>query len=181
MEQDYFFLYKEDALSFTTSMVAMLKVSIAIESDLYYDMCLNAKFLELSDEFKAKLGWMIGNIYSRVGTTDWESIMTAEQRKAMLSQELNSHCIIGQKNQIKALKKAMESQSETIRTKDDAIKFISEFHIETQYEQVMKVLEEIINTSSNDIPKIEKDRIIKTIRSRQILKTLLSQKSSADQ
>ena len=107
--------------------------------------------------------------------------MTAEQRKAMLSQELNSHCIIGQKNQIKALKKAMESQSETIRTKDDAIKFISEFHIETQYEQVMKVLEEIINTSSNDIPKIEKDRIIKTIRSRQILKTLLSQKSSADQ
>ena len=82
---------------------------------------------------------------------------------------------------IKALKKAMDSQSETIRTKDDAIKFISEFHIETQYEQVMKVLEEIINTSSNDIPKIEKDRIIKTIRSRQILKTLLSQKSSADQ
>lgn len=55
-EPDFFFLYKEDALNFPKSMVVYLKVSIALKSELHYDACLNAKRLELSDEFKAKLG-----------------------------------------------------------------------------------------------------------------------------
>lgn len=80
-EPDYFFLYKEDVLGFPKSMVAYLKVSIALKSELHYQTCLDAKRLELSDEFKAKLGWLVGNMYSRVGTTDWESKMTDKARK----------------------------------------------------------------------------------------------------
>lgn len=62
-------------------MVAYLKVSIPLKSGEHYDKCLKAKRIELADEFKAKLGWLIGDMYSRVGTTDWETIMTAQAKK----------------------------------------------------------------------------------------------------
>lgn len=98
-EPDYFFLYKEDVLDFPKSMVAYLKVSIALKSELHYQTCLDAKRLELSDEFKAKLGWLVGNMYSRVGTTDWESKMTDKARKQMIEDDINSRCVIGTKEQ----------------------------------------------------------------------------------
>lgn len=173
-ESDYFFLYKEGSLGFPNSMIASLKVSIALKSDLHYEKCLSAKVLELSDEFKAKLGWLVGNIYSRVGTTDWESIKTETERKDMLSDELKSHCITGEKTQIAALKKELKANADLVKTTDDALAFITNYHIESKYDQVIGVLEEIINTSSKNIPAEEKEILLKTIKSRTKLKTLLS-------
>ena len=123
-ESDCFFLYKDETLSFPESMVASLKVSIALKSERHYDVCLKAKVLELNDEFKAKVGWLVGNIYSRVGTTDWESVMTSKERKTMLSNELNAHCIIGTKGQIVALKEQLLKHAENVQSAEDATKFI---------------------------------------------------------
>lgn len=171
-ESDYFFLYKEDSLGLPNSMIASLKVSIALKSELHYEKCLSAKVLELSDEFKAKLGWLVGNIYSRVGTTDWESIKTESERKKMLSEELKSHCIAGEKNQIAALKKELEANH--VKSTDDVLTFIKNYRVESKYDQVIGVLEDIIKTSSKKIPDSEKELLLKTIKSRTKLKTLLS-------
>lgn len=124
-EPDYFFLYKEEALNFPESMIACLKVSIALKSKLHYEECLNAKVLELSDEFKAKLGWLVGNIYSRVGTTDWESKITLKQKADMLSDELSSYCVIGSKEQLSALKKALRENAPQLQTQEEMVDFIS--------------------------------------------------------
>lgn len=171
-EPDYFFLYKEDLLDFPESMIASLKVSIALKSELHYDACLRAKHLELSDEFKAKLGWLVGNIYSRVGTTDWESILTPPQRKSMLTEELQSHCIIGSKEQIRILKKELANNAESLQTQEAVANFILGCPIETPYDKMIKILEDVVRTSSNDIPQKEKETLIKTIKSRQALKVL---------
>lgn len=171
-EPDYFFLYKEDLLDFPESMIASLKVSIALKSELHYDACLSAKHLELSDEFKAKLGWLVGNIYSRVGTTDWESILTPPQRKSMLTEELQSHCIIGSKEQIRILKKELANNAESLQTQEAVANFILGCPIETPYDKMIKILEDVVRTSSNDIPQKEKETLIKTIKSRQALKVL---------
>lgn len=171
-EPDYFFLYKEDLLDFPESMIASLKVSIALKSELHYDACLRAKHLELSDEFKAKLGWLVGNIYSRVGTTDWESILTPPQRKSMLTEELQSHCIIGSKEQIRILKKELANNAESLQTQEAVANFILGCPIETPYDRMIKILEDVVRTSSNDIPQKEKETLIKTIKSRQALKVL---------
>lgn len=173
-EPDYFFLYKDGSLGLPNSMIASLKVSIALKSQLHYEKCLSAKVLELSDEFKAKLGWLVGNIYSRVGTTDWVSIITEPERKKMLSDELKSHCVIGEKVQIDALKNEIIANAEHVKTAEDAIDFIARCHIESKYDQVVGVIEEIINTSSNKIPPEEKEMLIKQIKSRSKLKALLS-------
>ena len=171
-EPDYFFLYKEEYLSLSESMVASLKVSIALKSELHYESCLSAKILELSDEFKAKLGWLVGNMYSRVGTTDWESIMTSANRTAMLDRELCEHCIIAPKEHIKALKKAFQEQSAQFQSQEDVNEFIANYPIRSQYDRFISIMEDIINSSGKRISQEEKERLLTTIKSRSALKAL---------
>ena len=173
-EPEYFFLYKEDALEFPESMVAYLKVSIALKSNEHYDKCLNAKRIELTDEFKAKLGWLVGNMYSRVGTADWDGIMSDQARRDMLNNDLNSMCIIGNKEQLKQLKKEFLEQKEFPLNHKEAVKFISNIVLKTKYDKVMDVIEEVIQTSSKKIPVEEKEKLLKSIRSRSALKTLIT-------
>jgi len=68
---EYFYLHEDAGMGFGESCVAFLRLSIAIKTKEHYETCLKAKILELDDTFKAKLGWLVGNIYSRVGTQDW--------------------------------------------------------------------------------------------------------------
>lgn len=68
---DYFYLHHDVSLDFVEPSVAFLRVSIALKSDLHYDDLLKCKVLELDENFQAKLGWLVGNLYSRVGTVDW--------------------------------------------------------------------------------------------------------------
>lgn len=172
-EPEYFFLYKEDALGFPESMVAYLKVSIALKSKEHYDKCLNAKRIELTDEFKAKLGWLVGNMYSRVGTADWEGIMSVNAKKNMLNKDLYSMCIIGKKEQLRELKEFMR-RTELPPGREEAAAFISDIHIKTKYDKVMDVIEDVIRTSSKKIPEEEKEKLLKAIRSRSALKTLIT-------
>lgn len=173
-EPEYFFLYKEDALDFPESMITYLKVSIALKSQEHYDKCLAAKKMELSDEFKAKLGWLVGNMYSRVGTADWEGIMTAQERKEMLNNDLESKCIIGSKDQLKILKVELAKKSEMIHNHEEAASFVSDIYVQTKYEKAMSIIEEIFQTSSKKIPKEEKEILLNKIKSRTTLKTLIS-------
>ena len=39
----------------------------------HYSVLLSSRRGRLASEFEAKLGWMVGNIYSRVGVPDWLS------------------------------------------------------------------------------------------------------------
>lgn len=173
-ESDYFFLYKEDALEFPESMITYLKVSIALKSQEHYDKCLAAKKLELSDEFKAKLGWLVGNMYSRVGTADWEGIMTAQERKEMLNNDLASKCIIGSKEQLKTLKAKLTEKSEMIHNHEEAASFVSDIYVQTKYEKAMSIIETIFQTSSKKMPEEEKKKLLNAIKSRTALKSLLS-------
>lgn len=171
-EPDYFFLYKEELLNFPESMIASLKVSIALKSELHYDQCLSAKVLELSDEFKAKLGWLVGNIYSRVGTTDWESLLTSQERKDMLNEELKSHCIIALSEQIAALKDAFKKHAEQLESERDVVDFISNCHIKSQYDRAIEILEDIINSMGKEISQDGKEKLIRRIKNKATFKTL---------
>lgn len=172
-EPDYFFLYKEDALNFPKSMVVYLKVSIAVKSELHYDACLNAKRLELSDEFKAKLGWLVGNMYSRVGTTDWESKMTDKARRQMIEDEVNSRCVIGSKEQIRELKKKLNENPDALSSHDAAIECLASIIVKSKYEQVMDIIEEIFKSNCRNINSDDKDKLLNAIKSRSKIKTII--------
>lgn len=172
-EPEYFFLYKEQALDFPDPMVAYLKVSIALKSYEHYDKCLNAKKIELTDEFKAKLGWLVGNMYSRVGTADWQSSKTDEEKIENINKDIASKCVIGSKEQLNKLKIEIKTNSE-VYDHEVAAEYISGLDIKSKYDNAMEVIEDIINTSSKKIPLEEKENLIKKFKSRSTLKTLLS-------
>jgi hypothetical protein len=70
-EPGYFYLDSRDT-ALDVDCVAFLNLSIAIKTELHFQTCLDAKILQLNDTFQAKLGWLVGQMYSRVGTRDWE-------------------------------------------------------------------------------------------------------------
>ena len=68
---DYFYLHEELSLEISNRNCAFLALSVAIKSE-HYNLCLKAKIAQLKEEFSIKLGWLVGNMYSRVGTTEWD-------------------------------------------------------------------------------------------------------------
>lgn len=74
----YFFLEKQEDRGLPEDMCAVLPLSISIKAE-HYDECLNARLLQLDDAFQAKLGYLIGQQYSKVGTRDWDD--SAIERK----------------------------------------------------------------------------------------------------
>ncbi len=71
-EPGFFFLDAEGT-KLGNDGVAFLNLSIAIKSDLHLQTCVDAKILQLTDTFQAKLGWLVGQLYSRVGTQDMDA------------------------------------------------------------------------------------------------------------
>lgn len=70
-EDGFFFIRKDSHSLINKDMCVFLPLSVAIRNT-HYDHCLNAKIAQLDKIFQAKLGWQVGNIYSRVGTPDIE-------------------------------------------------------------------------------------------------------------
>lgn len=68
---EYFYLEAEPTNRLPEACCAFLRLSIAVRAYEHYGTLLNARALSLSKVFQAKLGWLVGNMYSRVGTEDW--------------------------------------------------------------------------------------------------------------
>ena len=65
-----FYLHPDADAGISTASVAMLRIAIALRTDHYAKLVVGRRG-RLRPEFQAKLGWLIGNLYSRVGTEDW--------------------------------------------------------------------------------------------------------------
>lgn len=100
----YFFLYEDAPLGLSETCCAFLRLSIAVRAKEHYEKCLEAKFLELKESFRAKLGWLAGNLYSRVGTEDWTPVnKAAADFKAMIEEILDRNLFFFDPPVIKAL------------------------------------------------------------------------------
>ncbi len=96
-EEEFFYLhpyqYAGVEAGLTEPHCAFLALSIAIKSDLHYSTCLDAKVLQLNDSFQHKLGWLVGKMYSRVGTADWvPDVCTEEDFKKAIDAMLSTAC-----------------------------------------------------------------------------------------
>jgi hypothetical protein len=98
--------------SLDDDLCVFLHLSIALRID-HFDACLAAKVGQLEDIFAAKLGWLTGNLYSRVATPDIHDNLgpDAESAKKDFSQRvLNQHTIWLSASQLKALKKLIKRE-----------------------------------------------------------------------
>lgn len=67
----FFFIRKDSHPTINKDLCVFLPLSIAIRNE-HYDDCLKSKVAQLDNIFQAKLGWLVGAMYSRVGTPDLE-------------------------------------------------------------------------------------------------------------
>ncbi len=89
----YFYLAEDPEFGLDQANVAFLKLAIPIKVK-HYKICLKARFVQLNDIFQAKLGWLIGNLYSRVGTPDWvPKQKTEEEFDSIVEETLNNMCL----------------------------------------------------------------------------------------
>jgi len=82
-EPGYFYLDAEDT-ELPCDCVAFLNLSIAIKAAKHYEKCLDAKVTQLNGTFQAKLGWLVGQMYSRVGTEDFPQEKIGKKLKVAL-------------------------------------------------------------------------------------------------
>lgn len=92
-DTNHFFLQAETEHELDRHCCTQLHLSISIRAYEHYDVCLDGKILELQENFRAKLGWLVGNLYSRVGTDDYvpSAIPDQEQYKEYVSNLLNGY------------------------------------------------------------------------------------------
>ncbi len=67
-----FYLHKDVAVGIAERCVALLQVSIAVRAREHYGVLVAARSGRLDPTFQGKLGWLTGNLFSRVATRDWE-------------------------------------------------------------------------------------------------------------
>jgi hypothetical protein len=70
-EDGFFFLKKDSHPELIEDLCVFLALSVAIRAD-QYEACLTAKIAQMDHIFAAKVGWLVGNLYSRIGTPDVE-------------------------------------------------------------------------------------------------------------
>jgi hypothetical protein len=68
-----FFLHEDADSGIAEPCVVMLRVTVAVRSE-HYAMLQKARVGRLNVEFRAKLGWLLGNLYARPATRDWGEI-----------------------------------------------------------------------------------------------------------
>jgi hypothetical protein len=65
-----FYLHPDASVKIAVDSVALLQVSIALRAQEHYTTMVKARCGRLAPEFRDKLGWLIGNLFSRVATRD---------------------------------------------------------------------------------------------------------------
>jgi hypothetical protein len=113
-EPEFFYLEPEPAFGLFDPSCAFLRLSITVRSEEHYGKLLEARRLSLNEVFHAKLGWLVGNMYSRVGTVDWvPDHLTEQQFKVKVSQILDDPVQWVDENRLKAAKKASPGETLT--------------------------------------------------------------------
>lgn len=69
-DPNYFFLRADQTQGLGVDCCACLRVTVPLRVE-HYSKLLAAKRGQLDATFQAKLGWLVGTNYSRVGTEDW--------------------------------------------------------------------------------------------------------------
>jgi len=72
-ESSYFHYLAEAQVGLVEPMCAVLALAIPLKAE-HYDLFLRAKIIGIADVFQAKLGWLLGQLYSRVGTPDMDAL-----------------------------------------------------------------------------------------------------------
>ena len=144
-----YYLHPEASIGIAEGSIALLRVSIALRAVEHYDVLVNARRGRLDPEFANKLGWLRGNMYSRVGIKDWKETeddrKTATDIKAgLLDGSVNGpHFVECPKKFLDDLRKGIFSLKDATATEIETKirEYVAKPHKENALDAIVRVLE----------------------------------------
>lgn len=122
----YFYLHTDVTVGISQPCCAFLQLAVSLRA-VHYDRCLEAKIAQLKEPFQAKLGWLIGNMYSRVATTEWNTEKPAEKVGAEASKILRGKVVTVDDERLKAALDDLRTDGTlTTKTPDEIQKYIEQ-------------------------------------------------------
>lgn len=107
---NYFYLHEDLSLGISGQHCAFLALSITLKVE-NYKVCQSAKIAQIKEIFRAKLGWLIGNMYSRVGTPDWDDYYGTNNSRKKASQLVKENFVsIDKERKDKAIKELTDQK-----------------------------------------------------------------------
>lgn len=144
-----FYLHPDADAGIATPSIAMLRIAIALRTD-HYEKLQHSRRGHLRPEFQAKLGWLIGNLYSRVGTEDWsEPDDRAKMQNQMIDQAMNALSGIAWASSSAIRKAKMANFSTEGKNSQEIQDALKEFEPEPLDQLVQKAVKRIL--SSEDL------------------------------
>ncbi len=168
---EYFYLAADVDCHLSEPCVAFLKLSVPVRSEDHYETCLAARIAQLEDIFQAKLGWLVGNMYSRVGTPDWVPTRTTEDEfSKLIDTILSGMCVWVDRPVLTRLQKELKNRRRTKgpeydMSQDEIIRLVNEYarEEETKTERNIGLLVEHIQRAIPTLDLTELDTLRKQL------------------
>ncbi len=168
---EYFYLAADTECHLHEPCVAFLKLGVPVKSEDHYEVCLAARIAQLQDIFQAKLGWLVGNIYSRVGTPDWvPTKATEEEFSKLIDAMLARMCVWVDQSVLSRLQRELKDRRRTRgaeydMSQDEIIQLIGEYahEEETRTEKNIALLVERIQQAIPTLDATELDTFRKQL------------------
>lgn len=162
-----FYLHPDAQAGVAVPSLVLLRVSVSFRAE-HYQTLVNDRRGRLKPEFQSKLGWLTGNLFSRVGTTDWHESPSREKELDKLiaafmgtneNRQNDKYPLWVNKNRVESARKAGEITDQTKR--DEIISVIEKHPIPNPKQDIVKAVNNIIKNIVKDIDeqtikKIEK-------------------------
>lgn len=144
-ESNHFFLRSDEEFGFYEDCCTLLHLSIAIRAYQHYDKCLKAKKFELNEVFRAKLGWLVGNIYSRVGTQDFAPGTGIEESdfNNLIDETIKNKVVILPPDLLKIVSKDPENID--INSALETVEENKELQKKNKLQNLIQVIDQVVN------------------------------------
>jgi len=142
-EPGYFYLHPT-GLVISKPMSAFLALSISLRAHEHYDTCLSARIVGLNSEFRAKVGWLIGDIYSRIATEDWQSQADFDREvfESQIKEAINYPFFWLDELGERKVRKAAKEGSLNLHNQEEVIEFAS--RLPPQHDEIAAAVKEEI-------------------------------------
>lgn len=163
-----FYLHPDAQAGVAVPSLVLLRVSVSFRAE-HYQTLANARRGRLKPEFQSKLGWLTGNLYSRVGTTDWHESPSREKEIDKLitlfmgtdeNKQSEKYPLWVNKNRVDVARKSGEITDKT--TRDGILSIIEKYPVPNPKKDIVKAVNNIIKNTIKDID----DQTIKKIENR---------------
>lgn len=170
-ETSYFYLRPVPEADFREPGCGILGLPISLRAQEHYATMLAARLFGLDDTFQAKLGWLVGQLFSRVGTKDWPQ----KELKREIHAQLDSAALWVDDKKLNDLKRLVSQwrDSNPGAVLDDAqlTKFVDQ--IRSRKERSIERIKEIVSEKFPDITPQQLNTLTQKLKDDETLTTLL--------